>query len=412
MTRAYLFDLDMTLVDTNALATLRRARLWPQVKKNMHLMRPFPANGRHAPHEVPGLLHEAGEKVAIVTSSPRWYAEAVTDQFDIPYDVLVGYEDTEDHKPDPAPIVKALERLKLKPGADIVYVGDDANDFEASYRAGITSVGVRWSPTSVFELSSAAPDVFIEKPSLLLPPPDRIPKLGYAAECFSRGSSYIYHWGTVLHCDDDPIVYALGRYFTTTDSRHASSPLCAAILALKSEDSQAGMLGQALGKALRRMDWMPDYIVPVPPKPSQERIRFARLLEEGGKVLGKVTRIELAGLRCVKDIEGYKAMKALERQKAMRGAFVSDFNWHGNDVLLVDDVYTTGETIKECTRVLKRSGAGEVRCMVLGKDQRTFEGKDCPACGRAMRVRTNSQSGDKFWGCSGYPDSCRHTEKM
>jgi orotate phosphoribosyltransferase-like protein len=105
-------------------------------------------------------------------------------------------------------------------------------------------------------------------------------------------------------------------------------------------------------------------------------------------------------------------MKQLQRSEATRGAFSSGFRWNGNDILLVDDVYTTGGTIKECAQVLERSGAGEVRCMVLGKDQRTFVTKDCPVCHRPMRVRTNSKSGAKFWGCTGYPDSCKHTESL
>jgi predicted RNA-binding Zn-ribbon protein involved in translation (DUF1610 family) len=28
--------------------------------------------------------------------------------------------------------------------------------------------------------------------------------------------------------------------------------------------------------------------------------------------------------------------------------------------------------------------------------------KTCPNCGRLMRIRTNSYTGKKFWGCLGY----------
>jgi hypoxanthine phosphoribosyltransferase len=80
--------------------------------------------------------------------------------------------------------------------------------------------------------------------------------------------------------------------------------------------------------------------------------------------------------------------------------------------LLVDDVYTTGGTSHECIRVLKSSGAGEVRVMALAKDQRTFARKTCSACGRSMKIRTNPATTVKFWGCSGYPDHCRNTEDI
>ena len=29
-----------------------------------------------------------------------------------------------------------------------------------------------------------------------------------------------------------------------------------------------------------------------------------------------------------------------------------------------------------------------------------------------MRVRTNGYTGERFWGCSGYPDHCQNTENM
>ncbi|MEG9526272.1 MAG: hypothetical protein MIL41_10975, partial [Hyphomicrobiales bacterium] len=98
MTKTFLFDLDMTLVDTSALATLRKTQQWHLVAANMHLVRAFRAlPGGVAPHEMPAALSMAGHRVGIVTSSPRPYAEEITRLFRIPYDVLVCYEDTADH---------------------------------------------------------------------------------------------------------------------------------------------------------------------------------------------------------------------------------------------------------------------------------------------------------------------------
>ena len=84
---------------------------------------------------------------------------------------------------------------------------------------------------------------------------------------------------------------------------------------------------------------------------------------------------------------------------------------HDIRMLVVDDVYTTGSTTKECSRVLKGDGAREVRVLVLAKDQRTFGRKYCPECGRPMKVRTSGK-GVQFWGCAGYPDHCRNTEDL
>ena len=40
------------------------------------------------------------------------------------------------------------------------------------------------------------------------------------------------------------------------------------------------------------------------------------------------------------------------------------------NVLLVDDVYTTGATMRECTKVLKRAGAKNVWCFAIARKLR------------------------------------------
>lgn len=410
MPRAILFDLDMTLVDSSAVADLRRMQLWPMVRQNMNLIRPFPTLKGGAPHELPTQLKQAGEIVGIVTSSPEWYAQQILAGFQIPYDVLITHGDTENHKPGPEPLQEAFRRLGFPPTSQSCYVGDDVIDVEAAYHAGISSIAVKWGPGSIFALASAAPDIFIAKPSTLLQT-DRLSGRAYIGEALTSGWPFHAHWGSVLHCDEDPTVYALGRYFTTSDPRHAAGMLTAAVLSLKNDDSKAKVLGECVGRAIDGLDWTPDYIVPVPMKPSQERNRFKKLLEEAEAHFEEDIEVVLDGLRCVKEIEGYKQMKAFERAEAIEGAFASNYKWKGK-ILLLDDVYTTGGTTNECVRMLLAAGATEVRVMALAKDQLAFVHKNCPVCGRTMRVRANSQTNVKFWGCSGYPDHCQNTENF
>ena len=61
-------------------------------------------------------------------------------------------------------------------------------------------------------------------------------------------------------------------------------------------------------------------------------------------------------------------LDAAHRRRNLRGAF----RWRGPclsglHVALVDDVMTTGSTVTECTRVLKRAGAAQVSVWVLAR---------------------------------------------
>ena len=60
-----------------------------------------------------------------------------------------------------------------------------------------------------------------------------------------------------------------------------------------------------------------------------------------------------------------------ERRKNVRKAFAFKKKYKdqikGKTLVLIDDVYTTGATIKECTAVLKKGGAGDVHVLTLAR---------------------------------------------
>ena len=59
-----------------------------------------------------------------------------------------------------------------------------------------------------------------------------------------------------------------------------------------------------------------------------------------------------------------------ERQKNIENAFVADCRFQKSDIkgkkiLLVDDVFTSGADMRECTKVLKKAGAEVVWGLAL-----------------------------------------------
>ena len=405
--KAFVFDLDMTLVDSSALESWRRSGHWAHVRSNLHLVRPF-LFADVPPHSLPGRLRSLGYKVGIVTSSVRWYAEAVLKLFGVPYDALIAYEDTERHKPDPQPIEAALAALGVAANQG-AYVGDAAIDIEASYHANVLSIGAAWGVANVDALGSAAPDVMLVEPDALLRV-DELERRGYLAESAISGVVPVLHAGAMLSSGGTPARYALGRYFGREDPRHGTSKLSNVVLDFKSNDAAAPLLAQALAAGITLMGWQPEYLVAVPPKPGQVN-RFARLLTETVARLPRGPQAVHDGLECVKVVTDYKTLGLFGRAQAIQGAFQTRYNWASRRLLLVDDVVTTGGTSNECARVLLAAGAAEVRIVAIARDQQVFARKLCPECQRPMRVRKN-RSGEKFWGCSGYPDQCQNTENF
>ena len=90
-------------------------------------------------------LRTAGRTLGIITSKSHPTVDLAFDVLPIRHHfaVVIAAEDTDRHKPDPAPVRLALQRLGAEPGR-ACYVGDAPFDIQAARGAGITAVGVTW----------------------------------------------------------------------------------------------------------------------------------------------------------------------------------------------------------------------------------------------------------------------------
>ena len=90
-------------------------------------------------------LRAAGVNVGVATSKRRESAQQAMDILGLSehVEVLVAMEDTERHKPDPTPLLLALERMG-RGSNDAVYVGDAVVDVLAGKAAGMDTVAVTW----------------------------------------------------------------------------------------------------------------------------------------------------------------------------------------------------------------------------------------------------------------------------
>ena len=75
--------------------------------------------------------------LAVVTSRIKAYAyEPPLNTLEHYFKVTVAYEDTENHKPDPEPLILASKQLGVPPD-ECVYIGDVENDMKAARAAGM-----------------------------------------------------------------------------------------------------------------------------------------------------------------------------------------------------------------------------------------------------------------------------------
>lgn len=93
-------------------------------------------------------LKEAGVKIGVVTNkhTPNAIKTLEITKMEDLFDVLVGYNQVENHKPAGDGIVKAMELSNIFDKSKVIYVGDNNIDYYTAVNAGVDSMIVNWGP--------------------------------------------------------------------------------------------------------------------------------------------------------------------------------------------------------------------------------------------------------------------------
>ena len=117
--------------------------------------------------------------------------------------------------------------------------------------------------------------------------------------------------------------------------------------------------------------WAPDFLVPVPLHPKKERQRGYNQALILARELGRLTGIPVADklLRRVRYTTPQKKLGHRARRQNLHGAFQASEGVRGAVIVLVDDIYTTGNTISGAAKALKEAGAEKVYFLTISIGQ-------------------------------------------
>ncbi len=109
-------------------------------------------------------------------------------------------------------------------------------------------------------------------------------------------------------------------------------------------------------------EWQVDLLVPIPIHPIHELLRGFNQSELLTQYLSSKYHVPYSVELLLKKrfTKQQKRLTADARRKNVRNSFYAEPECKGLNIVLVDDVFTTGATMYECAKVLKKAGAARV----------------------------------------------------
>lgn len=146
-----------------------------------------------------------------------------------------------------------------------------------------------------------------------------------------------------------------------------------AILQLKYKHLKAlaAPLSQLLAEYLGSHPLKGEAIIPVPLYPKRLRQRGYNQASLLAQELGKLTGLPVVDdmlIRVQDSVPQARTKSAMERRNNVQGVFACPKSLEGKQILLIDDVCTTGATLDACAIALKAAGAGSVWGLTVARE--------------------------------------------
>ena len=142
-----------------------------------------------------------------------------------------------------------------------------------------------------------------------------------------------------------------------------------------------GILQDLISEAARSVIGQPpELVVPVPLHPKRLQTRGFNPAGLLSRAVARAAAAHVAprALRRIRDTPSQTGLDRAARQRNVAGAFVCR-RPTPRTVWLVDDVVTTGATLSECARVLRRQGTRHVLAVCVARTPRSHQAPQAPA---------------------------------
>ncbi|TDK26191.1 hypothetical protein E2F46_06225 [Luteimonas aestuarii] len=399
-----LFDLDNTLVRSTDLDPFRGAEgTGPRTPARIQaLTRAIRANSDRLHYTEDDLIALAqGRRIGVFTRSPSAYAATLLAECfpRAPWSCVIAYEDVRHTKPYPDGVWLAMQKLGIQDVRSVAVVGDEKADVIAAYRAGCWAILDQgawpqpWTSPQYNAVERVA-DVIVNGPADLrrkiADPISSLPVLELAGERPGANLLASCRYDAINHFIPNSIergsawVHVLGRSFSDyrdLDHRRNWHRLSQEIADLKDAQQFPGHWVNALRAYLHHC-WPVHHLEPtvvsvIPFKPGRQP-RLERLLNQLQASDAAVDIHPLTPISFVPDLlrytNGARSHHGEHLTREERFINVRDHlqvarpdQARGKNVVVIDDVATTGASLVYAAKYLKAAGASKVECVALAK---------------------------------------------